>query len=119
MEWQIAPDMEDEVIHFYTSVVGPLLTTSPDVLTLRLMKIENAAVWKNGSHDTKDKKELQTFFTFSELATEQWPWDVVMQLSEMEKWKTFFEPQTIVVCARPAPMAQLTRDRSGMSAATT
>jgi hypothetical protein len=47
--------------------------------------------------ETKEKDELHTYFTLVELESEQWPWDVVVDLAEDERWKNYFEGQQVVV----------------------
>lgn len=97
MEWRISSDMVDEVLDFYVSTVGPKISSSPDVLRFRFFEIEDALTSHGSSHTTKDKDTLPTYFTLVELESEHWPWDVVVELAENEKWKLFFEAQVAVV----------------------
>lgn len=98
MEWRVSADMEDEVLKFYTTVVGPKISSSPDVLRFRFFEVDNATVMQGSSYVTKEKDALHTYFTMVEMESEQWPWDAVVELAENEQWKTYFESQTVVVC---------------------
>jgi hypothetical protein len=97
MEWHVPIEQQDEILDFYTSYVGPLISSSPDILRFRLLKVSNATVLQGDSYVTKEKDGLHTFFTLVELETEEWPWDVVFELAENEKWKQYFEAQRTVV----------------------
>lgn len=97
MEWTVAADKEEEVIKYYKDVVGPTISSSPDVLRFRLFRIDHAATMQAAKFETKEKDELHTYFTLVELESEQWPWDVVVDLAEDERWKNYFEGQQVVV----------------------
>lgn len=100
MEWQIAPEVEDVVIGVYKSYVAPTIKQSPDVLRIRLYKVDNATTLQGSSHETKEKSTLHSYFTLLEFATEEYPWDVVLELAEHELWKKYFEKQTGDVVSR-------------------
>jgi hypothetical protein len=89
--------MEDEVVRWYKAYVGPKLSSSPDVLRMRLLEVDNATVLQGTSYETKEKDALLTYFTLVEFATEDYPWDVIFELAENEQWKQYFEMQTVVV----------------------
>ena len=97
MEWSIAPGMEQEVLDFYISTVGPLLSSAPEMLRFRFFEIDNATVWQTDSYITKEKKDLHKYFTLCELESEQWPWEELLELSKLDKWRNWFEAQTVVV----------------------
>ena len=97
MEWRVSAETENEIIDFYTSFVGPKISSSPDILRFRLFEVDNATVLQGASYETKEKDSLHTYFTLVELETEEWPWDVVIELAENEKWKQYFEAQRVVV----------------------
>lgn len=93
MEWKVTQEMKDEITNWYTSYVGPLISSSQDIIRFRLFEVDNATVLQGQSYETKEKDELHTYFTMVELETEEWPWDVVIELAENEKWKQYFEAQ--------------------------
>lgn len=97
MEWNIPPGMEDEVLDFYINKVGPCISSSPDVLRFRLFKITSARKWVDNEYMDIDKSTLHTYFTLVELATDEWPWSVVVDLADDVKWSSYFESQTVVV----------------------
>lgn len=97
MEWKVAADKEEEVLKFYEEVVGPTIASSPDVLRFRLFKIDYATTMDNGSYTINNKDELHKYFTLVELETEEWPWDVVVDLADDKCWKDYFETQDVVV----------------------
>ncbi|CAO2653446.1 Nn.00g028570.m01.CDS01 [Neocucurbitaria sp. VM-36] len=96
MEWRVSADVEKDVLQFYTTVVGPTISSSPDVLRFRLFEVDNATVLQGSSYVTKEKDALLTYFTLVELESEQWPWDAVVELAEIDQWKEYFEQQTVV-----------------------
>jgi hypothetical protein len=98
MEWNVAADKEEEVLKYYKDVVGPTISSSPDVLRFRLFKIDNATTMQGAKFENKSKDELHSYFTLVELESEQWPWDVVVDLAEDDRWKNYFEGQQVVVC---------------------
>jgi hypothetical protein len=96
-EWRVGAEQQDEIMDFYTSYVGPTISSSPDVLRIRLFEVDTATVLEGESYKTEEKEKLHTYFTLIELETEQWPWDVIFELAENEKWKKYFEKQSSVV----------------------
>lgn len=97
MEWNVTADKEEEVLKFYEEVVGPTIASSPDVLRFRLFKIDHATTMDNGSYTIKNKDELHKYFTLVELESEEWPWDVVVELANEKCWTDYFEKQDVVV----------------------
>ena len=97
MEWSVPADKEEEVLKYYTEVVGPTIASSPDVLRFRLFTVDFATTMKNGSYTDKYSKEQHKYFTLVELESEEWPWDVVVELAEDQNWKDYFDTQTVVV----------------------
>lgn len=97
MEWQVPEEEEKDVIDFYKSEAAPTIASSPDVLRFRMFKVRNATVLEAGSYRTLEKEKLHTYLTLAELETEEWPWDVVVALSEKEKWRQYWEGQKVVV----------------------
>jgi hypothetical protein len=98
MEWRVAAEKEEEVLKYYNEVVGPTIASSPDVLRFRVFAIDNATIMQGGTYSTKEKDELHTYFTLVELESEEWPWDVVVDLADTRGWKEYFETQKVVVC---------------------
>ncbi|EMD86065.1 hypothetical protein COCC4DRAFT_64027 [Bipolaris maydis ATCC 48331] len=96
MEWTMDDDKEEEVLKYYCENVGPVIYSSPDVLRFRLFKLDRASVVdKNQKTTVLDNKNLHKYFTLVELASEEWPWDVVVELAEKKGWKDYFETQTV------------------------
>jgi hypothetical protein len=62
-----------------------------------MFKIKNATLLEADSHETPKNKNLHTYLTLVELESEEWPWDVVIALSEKPKWREYFEGQKVVV----------------------
>jgi hypothetical protein len=117
MEWRVSADKEEEVLKYYNEVVGPTISSSPDVLRFRVFAIDNATVMQGGKYTTKEKDELHPYFTLVELESEEWPWDVVVDLADTDGWKNYFETQNVVV--RPHILSQdtsLTNKNAEMAA---
>jgi hypothetical protein len=96
-EWRVSSEQQAEIMEFYTSFVGPTISSSPDVLRIRLLEVDTATVLQGESYETTEKEKLHTYFTLIELETEEWPWETVFELAENEKWKKYFEAQSTVV----------------------
>ena len=98
MEWCVAHDMYKEVMDFYLGFIVPNFASHPDVLRLRVFEVANATSLQGDTYITKEKDdELHRFFTMVEFATEDWPWESVIELSGNEKWLRYFDSQTAVV----------------------
>ncbi|RMZ71832.1 hypothetical protein GMOD_00009175 [Pyrenophora seminiperda CCB06] len=96
MEWSIVADKEADVLKYYMEVVGPLIAQSPDVLRFRLFQVDSATTIQGNQYTQKESKKLHKFFTMVELASEEWPWDVVVELAEDEQWKAYFDTDAVV-----------------------
>jgi hypothetical protein len=97
MEWRVSADQEEEVLKYYNEIVGPTISSSPDVLRFRVFAVDTATILQDGKYTTKEKDELHTYFTLVELESEEWPWDVVVDLADTDGWKNYFETQKVVV----------------------
>jgi hypothetical protein len=95
--------LKDDVYEYYCNVVAPLVADAPEVLRLRLMEIDNAIQQRGAALEMLEKKDIHTYFVLVELEGEDWPWEVVVELSTQEKWMKWFEKQDVVVsqCANP------------------
>ena len=97
MEWDVPADKEEEVLKYYMEVVGPTIANAPDVLRFRVFAVDRATSIKGVSSTEKDSKQLHKFFTLVELESEDWPWEVIVELADDQKWKDYFESNTVVV----------------------
>jgi hypothetical protein len=98
MEWTVDDAREEEVLKYYYEDVGPTISSSPDVLRFRLFKLDRAVVVDKDQKSTVlDNKDLHKYFTLVELESEEWPWDVVVDIAERPGWSEYFETQTVVV----------------------
>jgi hypothetical protein len=101
MEWHVTAAEEAEVVQYYTEQVGPTIASSPDVLRFRFFKIDSAVVQVGAASFAKEKETLHTYFTLVELESEEWPWDVVVDLAADGKWGRYFESQIVAVSFIP------------------
>lgn len=115
MEWTIDEAREEEVLKYYYEVVGPTISSSPDVLRFRLFKLDRAVVVDRDQKRTfLDSKGLHRYFTLVELESEEWPWDVVVDIAEKPGWAEYFETQTVVVrCVTKIRHHLLIKHRNG------
>jgi hypothetical protein len=97
MEWQVTTEKVAEILDFYATCIGPLVSKSPDTCRLRLFEVENATMLEGLSYVTKDKAALHTYIALAEFETEEWPWDIAFELSDNKQWKQYFETQDEVV----------------------
>jgi hypothetical protein len=97
VEWKVAADMKDEVLDFYISYLGPKVASSPDTIRFRLFEVEDANVIQGDSQKIKEKDSLHSYFALVEFETEEWPWDVLFELSQNEQYNKYFETQEVVV----------------------
>jgi hypothetical protein len=89
--------MKEDVFDYYCNVVAPLVASAPEVLRLRLMEIDNAIQQRGAAFEMLQKEDIHTYFVLVELEGEDWPWEVVVELSTQEKWIKWFEKQDVVV----------------------
>jgi hypothetical protein len=97
MEWRVPEDKQDEIFDFYTTFIAPKMIESPDVLRFRVYEVDNATVLQGDSFETKEKSSVHTYFTFVEMETEDWPWDAILELDTVERYREYFEGQKVVV----------------------
>jgi hypothetical protein len=107
MEWRVPDDRMEEVFDFYTTCVAPNMIKSPDVLRFRVFEVDNATVLLSDSYETKPKDALHTYFTLVEMETEEWPWDVIIELDTTSKFQEYFEGQAVVVSVSSAKPLRL------------
>jgi hypothetical protein len=98
LEWRVPIELHDEVFEYYTGTVVPLIMESPEVLRLRILEIDNAITQRGSTFGTKEKRTVHTFLTMVEMESDEWPWEVVMELAEDKKWEKYFEKQDVVGC---------------------
>ncbi|KAH7072142.1 hypothetical protein BKA63DRAFT_517001 [Paraphoma chrysanthemicola] len=96
MEFHVPSELQDEVLAYYRAVMAPIIARSPDTIRFRLFEVDNATVLEGTEHSTKDRKTLHSYFVFAEFATEDWPWDAVLELGEDKNWVAWFEGQKVV-----------------------
>lgn len=96
LEWAVPVDMQEEVFKYYTGTVVPMIMGCPEVLRLRILEVDNAITQRGSTLGTKDKKTVHTFLTIVEMESDEWPWDVVMELAEDKNWEKYFEKQDVV-----------------------
>jgi hypothetical protein len=97
MEWRVPEDKQDEIFHFYTTFVAPRMIESPEVLRFRVFEVDNATVLQGDSFETKEKNTVHTYFTLVEMETEEWPWEAILELDTVERYREYFEGQKVVV----------------------
>ncbi|KAL6704944.1 hypothetical protein ACN47E_007489 [Coniothyrium glycines] len=96
MEWKVRDDAHDQVLEFYKTVVAQQTIASPSVLRHRLFQVDRATVLQENSYVTEETEKLHTYFTLVEFDTEEWPWDIVVEVAADEMWRELFEKQEVV-----------------------
>jgi hypothetical protein len=97
LEWRVPSDMQEQVFEYYTETVVPLIMNSPEVLRLRIFEVDHAIKQRGQDFGVMEKEKIHTFLTVVEMESEEWPWEVVMELAEDDKWSKYFEKQDVVV----------------------
>jgi hypothetical protein len=98
VEMKVSAEHREEILRYFTTVMVPMIMESEVVIRFRLFEIDNAAVLEGASHETKSKEETFQYFSLVEFETEDYPWDVILDLAETEEWKRWFGDQNMVVC---------------------
>jgi hypothetical protein len=97
LEWHVPKELQVDVFDYYCNVVAPLVAAAPEVLRLRLMEIDTAIQQRGAAFHMQQKEDIHTYFVLVELDGEDWPWEVVVELSSQENWIKWFEKQDVVV----------------------
>lgn len=96
------------------NTVAPLVAAAPEVLRLRLLEVDNAIQQQGAKFETKETKSIHTYFILVELEGEDWPWEVIVELSTQEKWMKWFEKQDVVVSHHAFLMLDRANGTTGM-----
>ncbi|KAF3007859.1 hypothetical protein E8E13_010834 [Curvularia kusanoi] len=95
-EWKPREGFEKEVLDFYENELGPMFSTSPEILRLRWFKLKDATVLKGDTYQTLEKEELFTYMVAAELDNEACPWDQMFAMYDMPGWVKYYEAQKCV-----------------------
>ncbi|KAJ4308932.1 hypothetical protein N0V94_009155 [Neodidymelliopsis sp. IMI 364377] len=95
-EWKPRPGREKEAIEFYQTGIGPLFSMAPEILRLRLSRIQTATTLKENSYDKLQEEKLHTYMSLTKMNCEEWPWGEVFAVNDLLQWTEYFEDQKAV-----------------------
>jgi len=95
-EWRVTGKDQEEAFKFYTECIAPTIASGEESLRFRLFQVHNATVLTDGMYTTKDTDSVHTYFALLELSSDDWPWERILQLTELDQWKKHWETQDSV-----------------------
>lgn len=98
VEMQVSKEYKDDVLGYFTSTMVPYMMESPDIHRFRLFEVDNATVYEGSKQETANKEDLRPYFCLVEFATEDYPWDVILEMADTDEWKRWIGDPKMMVC---------------------
>jgi hypothetical protein len=98
VEMQVSKEYKDDVLGYFTSTMVPYMMESPDIHRFRLFEVDNATVFEGSKQETANKEDLRPYFCLVEFATEDYPWDVILEMADTDEWKRWVGDPKMMVC---------------------
>jgi hypothetical protein len=95
---QVSKEYKDNVLEYFTSTMVPYMMKSPDIHRFRLFEVDNATVFEGGKQETINKEDMSPYFCLVEFATEDYPWDVILEMADTDEWKRWIGDPKMMVC---------------------
>jgi len=95
---RVSKEFKDNVLEYFTTVMIPYIMKSPDVHRFRLFEVDNATVLEGASHETKENDDTLPYLSLVEFATEDYPWDVILEMADTDEWKRWVGDPKMMVC---------------------
>ncbi|KAF9693534.1 hypothetical protein EKO04_008110 [Ascochyta lentis] len=95
-EWQPRQGSEQQVVDFYQTAIGPMLSMAPEILRLRWFKVKNPVARTEDPRQIVDSENLYNYLSIAEMDCEEWPWGEIFALNDLPQWSEYFEGQKAV-----------------------
>lgn len=89
--WQPVEAHHDQFVQWFTDEFAPGMLESPELLRLRIFKLENASLIKDQSVEQKSPSDMYQYLTFWEFDCDELPWEILVYLGSSERWRYYVE----------------------------
>jgi hypothetical protein len=88
--WQPLPHVHDELIEWFFNVFAPGMV-NPDLLRLRIFKLQQTSAVEDGELKEKDIKDMHQYMSIWDFAVEELPWEIMVYLGSSPEWMHYVE----------------------------
>ncbi|KAI8931530.1 hypothetical protein NX059_011187 [Plenodomus lindquistii] len=91
VRWQPVEAVHDQFVEWFTDEFAPGMLQSPELLRLRIFKVDNTSSFKDQEYEEKDSKSIFQYMTFWEFDCDDLPWEILVYLGSSERWRHYVE----------------------------
>ncbi|CBX96112.1 hypothetical protein LEMA_P110310.1 [Plenodomus lingam JN3] len=91
VRWQPVDAVHDEFVEWFTEEFAPGMLESPELLRMRLFRVDNTSSFKNQEYEERDLKAVFQYMTFWEFDCDELPWEILVYLGSSERWRYYVE----------------------------
>jgi hypothetical protein len=88
--WQPLDAVHDAFVEWFRTEFATGMQ-SPDLLRLRIFKLQHASMTENGKTEEENTKDVLRYMTVWEFGCEDLPWELMVYLSTSEGWRYYVE----------------------------
>jgi hypothetical protein len=88
--WQPEEAVHDEVLEWFINDFAAGMR-NPDLLRLRVLKLEQVSMIENGELKEKSTKGMYQYMSIWDFAVEELPWEIMVYLGSSEGWRHYVE----------------------------
>jgi hypothetical protein len=88
--WQPLDHVHDELIEWFINDFAAGMK-NPDLLRLRIMKLQQTSAVEDGELKEKDTKDMYKYMSIWDFAVEELPWEIMVYLGSSEGWRHYVE----------------------------
>lgn len=89
--WQPVDAYHDEFVSWFSKEFAPGMLESPELLRMRIFKLDNASTVKDQKHEQQNTKPMYQYMTFWEFDCDDLPWEILLYLGGSERWRYYVE----------------------------
>ena len=89
--WQPVEAAHDQFVKWFTDEFAPGMLESPELLRLRVFKLENASLIQDKKVEQKSPGSMYQYLTFWEFDCDELPWEILVYLGSSERWRYYVE----------------------------
>lgn len=98
--WQPVEAVHDQFVEWFTDEFAPGMLMSPELLRLRIFKLDNAIQLRDQTYSEQDTSSMFQYMTLWEFDCEELPWEILVYLGSSERWRYYVEGGHLVRCIR-------------------
>ena len=91
VRWQPVEAHHDQFVKWFTEEFAPGMLESPELLRLRIFKLENASLIQDQNVEQKSPGSLYQYLTYWEFDCDELPWEILVYLGSSERWRYYVE----------------------------